>query len=404
MTGRLEGRARSVVVPLARRAIDRAADKVAERLALRLTGVISAAVGGRNEDSEGAGLPADAEFADLVIRPIEHVPAPVVDLDSETDPIGAALETAEFRECDEFFARGEASDRAQVSAISQALLFTLIRNLRPRNVVEIGTYRASTTEAMCRALLENGTGLLHTVDPFGALVVPAILERWPEALRERVRFYGQYSMGFFSMATRSGLRSGITFVDGDHDYEFALFDLESAARIAEPRGLIVVDNVSQAGPYFAVRDFLQRQPRWRELGSCASRWQPGRAFDSGRSTIAGTDFCILRAPAHIAIGLRPITSGEQVWASADDVSGIRVEVATPSRGTLYSQIVLRTFGARPTETAVDAQARLSGAETEVSIAIQQPWPEGGDIRRTTEIWLSWDGPEMLELEGSPAVF
>ena len=38
---------------------------------------------------------------------------------------------------------------------------------------------AATSEAICRALYANGAGLLHTVDPYGAEIVPPILRSWP---------------------------------------------------------------------------------------------------------------------------------------------------------------------------------------------------------------------------------
>ncbi len=50
---------------------------------------------------------------------------------------------------------------------SRAVLYALIRILRPRMVVEIGTLFAGTAQVMARALWENGEGMLHTTDPFG---------------------------------------------------------------------------------------------------------------------------------------------------------------------------------------------------------------------------------------------
>jgi hypothetical protein len=51
----------------------------------------------------------------------------------------------------------------------------LIRTLRPQAVAEVGTLFAGTTEVMARALWENGSGVIHTADPYGADRCPEII-------------------------------------------------------------------------------------------------------------------------------------------------------------------------------------------------------------------------------------
>src|SRR5216683_478845 len=72
---------------------------------------------------------------------------------------------------------------------SRAMLFALIRMLRPKVVAEIGTYYAGGAEVIARALWENGEGFLHTTDPFGAERCPAIIANWPAELRNLVEFH-----------------------------------------------------------------------------------------------------------------------------------------------------------------------------------------------------------------------
>src|SRR3981081_3925042 len=85
---------------------------------------------------------------------------------SITDALPAILALPEFPDLVQSFADSPSIKRALVSPDSQALLYSLIRLQRPKIAVEIGTYMASTTEAMARAVAENGEGALHTVDPF----------------------------------------------------------------------------------------------------------------------------------------------------------------------------------------------------------------------------------------------
>src|SRR6516225_3845248 len=99
------------------------------------------------------------------------------------DPIPGILASPEFTEAIQAFASSPSIAGALVSPDSQALLYSLIRLLRPKIAIEIGTYKASTTEAMARALVENGQGILHTIDPYGAEMSPQIIARWSQALQ-----------------------------------------------------------------------------------------------------------------------------------------------------------------------------------------------------------------------------
>ena len=145
---------------------------------------------------------------------------------SAGDPIPAILATAGYRQAVERFSESPSIKNALVSPDSQALLYSLIRLQRPKMAVEIGTYMASTTEAMARAIVENGCGLLHTVDPFSIRGYLKIA-RWPRELRKVTKFHLRDSMSYFAKMKRRGLRADLVFVDGNHDHEFALFDIQS---------------------------------------------------------------------------------------------------------------------------------------------------------------------------------
>ena len=58
--------------------------------------------------------------------------------------------------------------RSLMGPHSRAILFSLIRMLRPKVVAEVGTLFAGTTETLAHAPWENGEGVIHTTDPFGA--------------------------------------------------------------------------------------------------------------------------------------------------------------------------------------------------------------------------------------------
>ena len=104
------------------------------------------------------------------------------------------------------------------------------------------------------------------------------------------------SMDFYMEMERQSVRPGVVFVDGNHDYEFALFDIGRAAKYMTPGGFIFVDNVAQPGPFFAARDFLSANPGWREIGGSTEGHNASLSFDRKRSAIPDTDFIVLRAP------------------------------------------------------------------------------------------------------------
>jgi hypothetical protein len=343
---------------------------------------------------EGTALPPD-------FLPLSPLPSASVALDGPEDPVLAIVASAEFRDCDGRLGGSSASRSALLGSASQALLYSLARNLRPADVVEIGTYKAGTTEVLCRAAMDNGFGTVHTVDLFGRDVVTPILNQWPDALRRHVQFYPTDSMAFFSDAIRRGLRPALIFIDGDHDYEFARFDIEASARILRPGGLIVADNIEQAGPYFAIRDFLDQHPDWKALGHTPV-FRPDQPFDRERQSLPGVTVWALQSPFTLLVTQRPTTTGERLLRKGTGFGGISVRYRTlQAAGTLHVQIVFREFGETPSEWVAGASVTLHDDVSEARVLIDAPWPDRPSGPRHVEPWLAWSGPGTLYLEGEP---
>jgi hypothetical protein len=340
------------------------------------------------------------------VMPIEPISCPSIDLTDACDPIPEILAARAFPETVRWFAQSPAAARSLVSADAQALLHAMVRNIKPEHVFEIGTFRCGTTETIARALLANGTGTLHTADPFGSGFLPGILYKWPRELRRRVRFYPLNSMAFFNRMTDLGVVSGLTFIDGSHDYESALFDLHSATRQLAPGGFIFLDNVSQAGPFFAAADFMRDRYGWRECGSFPARYRVPHPFDRHRSTIHNTDFLVLRAPSYLVIGKRPETAGQKRFRHRA-ATGFRLTVKErASGGTLTAQCIVRGFGAKQVELEGQTSLELDDANAAMTVHFPNPISLDADDYQaiTVELWLAWDGPEPLRLATAPEVF
>jgi predicted O-methyltransferase YrrM len=227
---------------------------------------------------------------------------------------------------------------------SRVVLYLLIRLLRPKVVVEVGTLFAGTTEVMARALWENGEGVLHTTDPYGVERCPKIIGAWPPELRDRTHFYPLNSMDFFLDLERRRIALDMVLVDGNHDYEFALFDLHMAAKLLRPGGIIVMDNAEQIGPYQASLKFLAGHSEWRELGNAIASYDPLNPFDATRSSLPGTTFILLQAPNHVSIDAVPYSWGQQ-FIEASCVEGFSLDLAAQrTAGTLFYQTSFRAYG------------------------------------------------------------
>jgi predicted O-methyltransferase YrrM len=338
----------------------------------------------------------------LAIKPISDIAFPKIDLATSENPIAEIMNAPEIGATKAYFYDNPVAERSLISSQSQALLYSLIRNLHPEHVFEIGTYKAGTTEAICRALLANNKGIAHAVDPFQGEYIAAVLKFWPPELFRHVRLHMKDSMAFFGDMERQRIHPELVFVDGNHEYEYAAFDIACGARLLAPGGFIFVDNISQPGPFFAARDFLAANPGWRELGSSATDYNREKAFDSRRGTVVGTDFFILRAPDTYGVGERPFNIARTRWGTGK-VTGVRLKLVPPDQGgRLTVQVVLRGFGMVPAETTGEASVQVEAGSKELSITLTPPARVDGQfVYFTVEPWLIWHGAQPLQLLAAP---
>jgi predicted O-methyltransferase YrrM len=344
--------------------------------------------------ADGADM-AEVAREKFPASPIMDIPFAVVDLSTDSC-IDDILASSLFAATANSFAKSLAASRALVSFGSQALFYTLLRNMGPEHVVEIGTYRAATTEAMCRALHANGRGLVHTIEPYVAEWVPHIIAQWPQELRDRVRFYPMNSAAFFAQCR---FRPDFVFIDGHHDFEYALFDMQATARVINPGGLVVIDNISQPGPFLAARQFCRDNPGWSEIGRSLSNYRQGKPFDPHRSAIATTDCCVLRAPPLFSLDSQPIGLPTVHLAELRKIS--IVPVGAP-KGLLHVQCILRTFSDPPFEQTVERSVMIDGGPQ--TISFDPPiHPAVAGAPFTVELWLCWAGSGPLTLASAPVL-
>lgn len=339
----------------------------------------------------------------VAVAPLSEIPFAAIDLGKVENPIAPIVQAPEFAETVRYFRDAPSATRSLLNEWSQALLYTAIRNRQPDHVVEIGTYKGGTSETLCRALHANGRGTLHTLSPFDAELFGANRQWWPRELQELVRYYPMTSMEFFITSDTQNLIFDLVLIDGNHDYEFASFDIQSAARRLTPGGFIFVDNVSQAGPFLAATEFLAANPDWIDCGVRPLNTACERAFDYGRSNVPFTDFVIFRAPRYYTVGTKPQNFGSIGWTTAP-LHGLRVALAgSQCAGTLRAQCILRAFSDdRIDELVGEADRTIDGDDADVDIAFAPPVAANGEFSfYRVETWLMWSGARPLRLVKAP---
>jgi predicted O-methyltransferase YrrM len=294
--------------------------------------------------------------------------------------------------------------RSLLSHASRAVLHHLIVMRRPRLALEIGTYQAGTSEVMARALWEAGQGHLETIDPYGAERCPPIIAALPPELQQRISFSPVTSALHFDQAMSRGALYDLVFIDGNHEFEFARFDLECAARLMRPGGIIVLDNVSQSGPRLATKLFLESNPDWRDIADVVRWINPDDPMASPIPSVGRTDFYLIEAPPHHAVGDVPRSFGN-VACDRAEVDGIDLDLAAPARGTLHLQVYARTFGMQePEELQAQQHFALDRAAGPVRLPLDRPLrtavhAEG--LPRRVEIVLAFTGDGGLALRSPP---
>lgn len=348
---------------------------------------------------DAQGAPTIGELTDI--------PFPIVSIRNIVDPLPVIVQSPEFSETVGFFETRVSAPRTLVPPAAQAVIYSVMRNVLPHHVVEIGTFKGGTSETLARALLANGYGTLHTGSPHDAARFLPIYHAWPNELRRQVRYYQVDSMALFMRLDFQKIHPDIVVIDGNHEQEFAAFDLGAAARRVVRGGFIFINGASEAGPYFAAMDFLRAHPEWHDCGVIAPKAPDDdtRAIDRSRTRIDRGDLIVLRAPFEHYVGGRPESRGEIQWSNRR-VSGIRLFIDEPQFGTLFVRCVLRGHSeAHTAEVAVETEEAIDGKTGTVEVTFMPALlVDAGMDQCVVEAWLAWQGAAPLKLAHKIEVF
>jgi predicted O-methyltransferase YrrM len=363
------------------------------------------AVGTPKELAEFTYYRHDLPLAHRPLEPVAFYPDEPAEITETSLRDWAA--SAQFRAAEAMFV--DYPDRSLCRPIDRMLLYHLVRSLRPVHAVEIGTYFAAGAEVLARALWENGSGLLHTIDPYGKIRGPGLIGRWDERLRDHVRFYPWNSMEFFQHLAEKQLPLELVFVDGNHNFENALFDLESAAKRIRPGGIVVMDDANQSGPFWAAKVFLEQNPGWMELGDCLSLADSNDPFGPLPSLFEGSKFLILKASSQVCVGQLPYSTGE-VSYSERQLAGLELSLVPGQTGELLGRAFLRGFpgGENPEQLQTRFRIEIRGESRRTwafDSILRTRYSDRPQLpKQTVELVLLWRpsrGRDALKLNSAP---
>lgn len=113
------------------------------------------------------------------------------------------------------------------------LLYWMIRDMKPKIVLETGTHRGLTSLVMAHALYDNGEGHLHTADPFdwGA---PGNFSKIPE-LSEYITYYKEPGRDTVNRLEKIDF----VFIDGYHEFDDVVPEIKNLLPGLNTRAVVV---------------------------------------------------------------------------------------------------------------------------------------------------------------------
>ena len=298
----------------------------------------------------------------------------------------------------------------------QAILYQLVREFRPKTALEIGTLFAGTTHVIARALWANGEGRVTTIDPFGDERVPAIIARMPAEIGGLIDFYPLSSMDYF---LRSGVPKGsldFAFVDGDHSYPGAFFDLYRTSERIRPGGVVVLDNSEVWGVAYATADFLERNPDWRLAGHEPGNLGNLREISRNPKGNGPLGMLVLFAPPYVRIGKVPL-EGSVRGLNAGPYERLRLELHREAAAgevefSFYFiawDVDFHRNGIITAASNRSGKIELSAGATDIEISFDRVLldasPQESNIELQYELrFLARDGASGLALAAAPVLF
>jgi len=178
-----------------------------------------------------------------------------------------------------------------LDAYACALLFVLVRLVRPRGAALFEGSSPALAEVVVRGLWENAKGVLHAA-PAG-LAGRDGAGAWPEVLRAKLALHQSDVPGELAA---SGRQVDLVFMPGQATVAANADALRKARQLLRPLGIVVLSGVSR--PVLeAAQDFVVAHRGWVGLGTAVPDYDRSRPSSPIASSFPGTPFIVLQRGA-----------------------------------------------------------------------------------------------------------
>jgi len=148
------------------------------------------------------------------------------------------------------------------------LLHSIVRTLKPRIIVETGTHKGFSALMMAKALQQNGSGHLYTVDMTDH-GVKALFSRF--GVSTLVTFYKTKSVDVLQSMPKDR-KVDFLWLDADHAEESVLAEMQAALPFLKPGSYVGFHDVLiDPREDRAVKKIRQRYPDWEYIRFFSAR-------------------------------------------------------------------------------------------------------------------------------------
>tara|TARA_Y100000589_G_C27189467_1_gene644153 strand:+ start:3012 stop:4004 length:993 start_codon:yes stop_codon:yes gene_type:complete len=275
---------------------------------------------------------------------------------------------------------------------AKLFLFQLIKSIRSRSALEIGTYLAGTTKIISEALGKDGFILTIEANKNRNEFIKKEISTWEKEFQKNTMPVISTSNDFFNITKfNEKLWFDIIFIDGDHTYTGALTDLINSSRFASPGGIIIVDDAVQPPVFNAVKDFLYLNRDWTEVGRVFE--EKNQNYIKPKPSFNSIPFLILKGPDSQNIGQKNYSVFREF---KNTLNGLNIKLSKPaSKGELHTRFLISHLqgGKDGGMAIIDETTQINNGELEIDVTLKEKFLSDNNDSIKVDIHLFFDCKE-----------
>lgn len=167
---------------------------------------------------------------------------------------------------------------AEMRLPERVALYGLVFGIKPRNVLEIGTFRGGSTAIMCGAMDDTGFGEIACVDS-----APAVDDELWSRLRHRCQMFVGLSPDVLpTVQQQTGAPFDFALIDGDHERDGLLRDIAGVLPLMADDSYLLFHDAHYGGVKQAIDEAVQSNNSLADCGLLSV--EPTILHDNGKTT------------------------------------------------------------------------------------------------------------------------